>query len=150
LPSFVSLWLRHCLDLPTMSDPNMVARPKALGPGMVATPKHRSDIIARLRRGCDIFLGQAWHESNRKNKKKFKILIFHMKKLKHNPCGYKLKDYFKRFFLSHIEKMLFYRIKLKYLNKKRFLSYIEKTQFFSCEHKVCVCVCVLMGLIMKK
>ena len=63
-----------------------------------------------------------------------------MKKLKHNPCGYKLKDYFKRFFLSHIEKMLFYRIKLKYLNKKRFLSYIEKTQFFSCEHKVCVCV----------
>ena len=41
--------------------------------------------------------------------------------------------------------MLFYRIKLKYLNKKRFLSYIEKTQFFSCEHKVCVCVCVCVN-----
>jgi len=38
-----------------MSDPNMVAGPKALGFGMVATPKHRSDIIARLRRGCDFF-----------------------------------------------------------------------------------------------
>jgi hypothetical protein len=72
-----------------------------------------------------------------------------MKKLKHNLCGYKLKDYFKRFFLSHIEKMLFYSIKLKYLNKKRFLSYIEKTQFFLVNIK-CVCVCVLMGLIMKK
>ena len=42
---------------------------------------------------------------------------------------------FKRFFLSHIEKILSSLFKLKYLNKKSFLSHIEKTQFFSCEHR---------------
>ena len=46
----------------------------------------------------------------------FEVLIFHMKKLKNNTYGYNLKDYFKRFFLSHIENILSYPIKLKYLN----------------------------------
>jgi hypothetical protein len=65
-----------------------------------------------------------------------------MKKLRNNPYGYKLKDYFKSFFLSHIENILFYPIKLKYLNKKKsFLSHIKRTQLFSCEHKIYI----LMG-----
>jgi len=34
------------------------------------------------------------------------------------------------FFLSHIENILSYFFKLKYLNQKSFLSHIEKTQFF--------------------
>jgi hypothetical protein len=38
-----------------------------------------------------------------------------------------LKDYFKKFFLSHIGKILSYSSKLKYLNQKDFLSHIEKT-----------------------
>jgi hypothetical protein len=42
-----------------------------------------------------------------------------MKKIKNNPYEYKIKDYFKSFFLSHIENILFYPIKLKYLNKKK-------------------------------
>jgi len=42
------------------------------------------------------------------------------KKLRNNSCGYKLKDYFKRFFLSYIEKILSYLVKLKYLNQKGF------------------------------
>jgi hypothetical protein len=52
-------------------------------------------------------------------KKIFEILIFHMKKLRNNPYGYKLKDYFKRVFLSHI----------------------EKTQLFSCEYRVYILMC---------
>jgi len=70
-----------------------------------------------------------------------------MKKLKHNPCGYKLKDYFKRFFLSHIEKMLSYHIKLKYLNKKIFYPILKKHSFFLVNIK---CVCVLMDIALKK
>jgi predicted SPOUT superfamily RNA methylase MTH1 len=60
-------------------------------------------------------------ESTRINWKKIKkiceILIFHMKKLRNNLCD----------FLSHIEKILCYLFKLKYLKKKSFLSHIEKT-----------------------
>jgi hypothetical protein len=65
-----------------------------------------------------------------------------MRKLRNNTCGYRLKDYFKRFFLSHIENILSYPIKLNYLNQKDFLSYIEKTQFFFLMNIECVCVCV--------
>jgi len=38
-------------------------------------------------------------------KKLFEVLIFYIKKtLRNNPYGYKLKDYFKIFFLFHFEK----------------------------------------------
>jgi len=76
-----------------------------------------------------------------KLKKEFEVLIFHMKKLRNNSYGYKLKDYFKKFFLSYIENILSYPIKLKYLNQKYFLSHIEETQFFSYEHRIYI----LMG-----
>jgi len=36
--------------------------------------------------------------------KKIDVLIFHIKKLKNNPCGYKLKDYFKRFFYPILKR----------------------------------------------
>jgi hypothetical protein len=62
---------------------------------------------------------------------KIKNLIFHMKKkINVNICyivnNKVLKNILKSF-LSHIEKILCYAFKLKYLNQKSFLSHVEKT-----------------------
>ena len=64
-----------------------------------------------------------------------------MKKLRNNQCGYKLKDYFKIVFLSYIEKILSYLIKLRQLKKKVFYPILRKYNFFSYEHRVYI----LMG-----
>jgi len=42
----------------------------------------------------------------------------------------KFQKLFQKVFLFHIEKILSYHFKLKYLNEKSFLSHIEKHNFF--------------------
>jgi hypothetical protein len=42
----------------------------------------------------------------------------------------KFQKLFQNFFLSHIEKILSYPFKLKYLNGKKNVSHIEKHNFF--------------------
>jgi hypothetical protein len=54
-----------------------------------------------LAQGCQT---QAAWVNLKKLKKIFKVLIFHMKKLRNNPYGYKLKDYFKRFFYPILKR----------------------------------------------
>jgi len=54
-----------------------------LGPGIVATPKHRSDIIADSNAGVIFFWVRLDMGQLEKIKKKiFEILIFHVKKIK--------------------------------------------------------------------
>ena len=42
----------------------------------------------------------------------------------------KFQKLFQKVFLSHIEKILSYPFKLKYLNEKKNLTHIEKHNFF--------------------
>ena len=53
-------------------------------------------------------------------------------------------------FKSHIEKIIYYPFKLKYLNQKVFFSHIEKTWFFSWEHRVYILVCFKSHIWRKK
>jgi len=53
-------------------------------------------------------------------------------------------------FKSHIEKILCYSFKLKYLNQKIFLSHIERTWFFSWEHRVYILMSFKSHILKKK
>jgi hypothetical protein len=57
-------------------------------------------VHSTLAQGCQT---QADWVNLRKLKKIFEVLIFHMKKLRNNSYGYKLKDYFKKFFYSTLK-----------------------------------------------
>jgi hypothetical protein len=74
---------------PTMSGPTMLDHSYQTPPGVDSTKGSGP--------GSQVDSGQL-----RKIKKEiFEVLIFHMKKLRNNSCGYKIKDYFKRFFILH-------------------------------------------------
>jgi hypothetical protein len=79
----------------------MVARPRALGLAWLLNSK-RLGLAWLPDSGTNLVFFWAWPNVGHPGKlKKNEVLIFHMKKLRNNPCGYKLKDYFKRFFIPH-------------------------------------------------
>jgi hypothetical protein len=65
---------------------------------IVIKPGSGIDLLKRLDPGLHGLTRINLDQPGKVKKKIFEISIFHIKKLRNNPCGYKLKDYFKRFF----------------------------------------------------